>query len=188
MGRAVTSAAVVVLVLVFAPAAGAAPGVSSPCPGDQGDPTQSGWALSTTTFDNAYTRHPYVGNGYLSQRIPATGTGYVETTQETGWPLFTPAYDGAFVAGLYARDPNLAGGRAAIAAIPTWSTLKVSVGGASYSGTTSGDQISNFRQTLFLRCGVVRTQAPGRRARAARRTSPTTSSPRAPTRTWARSA
>ena len=45
---------------------GAAPAVaavSSPCPGDEGDPTTSGWALSTTTFDNAYTRHAYVGNG-----------------------------------------------------------------------------------------------------------------------------
>jgi trehalose/maltose hydrolase-like predicted phosphorylase len=168
MGRSVAYAAVAVsLVLALAPGAAAAPPVASPCPGDKGDPTTSGWALSTTTFDNAYTRHPYVGNGYLSQRVPATGTGYVQTTQETGWPLFTPAYDGAFVAGLYARDPNLAGGRAAIAAIPTWSTLKVTAGGASYTGTTSGDQISNFRQTLFLRCGVVRTEltwtpSPGR--------------------------
>src|SRR6478736_9905817 len=153
MSRAVASVAVVVSMLVLAPGASAAPAVGSPCPGDSGDPTTSGWALSTTTFDNAYTRHSYVGNGYLSQRVPATGTGYVETTQQTGWPLFTDAYDGAFVSGLYARDPNLAGGRAAIAAIPNWSTLKVTVGGASYSGTTSGAQISNFRQTLFLRCG-----------------------------------
>jgi trehalose/maltose hydrolase-like predicted phosphorylase len=158
MSRAVASLAVVVSLLVLTPGASAAPAVSSPCPGDKGDPTQSGWALSTTTFDNSYTRHPYVGNGYLSQRVPATGTGYVATTQETGWPLFTNAYDGAFVAGLYARDPGLAGGRAAIAAIPTWSTLKVTAGGASYTGTTSGAQISDFRQTLFLRCGVVRTQ------------------------------
>ena len=158
MSRAVASVAVVVSMLVLAPGASAAPAVSSPCPGDNGDPTTSGWALSTTTFDNAYTRHPYVGNGYLSQRVPSTGTGYVETTQKTGWPLFTNAYDGAFVAGLYARDPNLAGGRAAIAAIPTWSTLKVTAGGASYTGTTPAAEVSNFRQTLFLRCGVVRTQ------------------------------
>ena len=89
MGRAAALAAVVAL--VFAAPAWAAPGTSSPCPGDNGDPTQSGWALSTTTFDNAYTRHPYVGNGYLSQRLPATGTGYVETSQQTGWPLFTRA-------------------------------------------------------------------------------------------------
>ena len=133
--------------------------VSSPCPGDQGDPTTSGWALSTTTFDNAYTRHAYVGNGYLSQRVPATGTGYVATTQKTGWPLYTNAYDGAFVAGLYSTEPNplIPPHDATIAAIPTWSTLKVGTGPDTYSATTPAQQISNFRQTLFLRCGILRT-------------------------------
>ena len=133
--------------------------VSSPCPGDQGDPTTSGWALSTTTFDNAYTRHAYVGNGYLSQRVPATGTGYVATTQKTGWPLYTNAYDGAFVAGLYSTEPNplIPPHDATIAAIPTWSTLNVGTGPDTYSATTPAQQISNFRQTLFLRCGILRT-------------------------------
>src|SRR5215213_3005497 len=158
MRRSVVFTAVVTAI-ALAPAGVASAAVSSPCPGDQGDPTTSGWALSTTTFDNAYTRHAYVGNGYLSQRVPATGTGYTETTQKTGWPLYTPAYDGAFVAGLYSRqpDPKMSPHDAAIAAIPTWSTLKVSAGPDSYSATTPAAQISNFRQTLFLRCGVLRT-------------------------------
>jgi trehalose/maltose hydrolase-like predicted phosphorylase len=149
--------AVAIALGVGAGAASAA--VSSPCPGDQGDPTTSGWALSTTTFDNAYSRHAYVGNGYLSQRVPATGTGYVETTQKTGWPLFTNAYDGAFVAGLYSQEPDplIPPHDATIAAIPTWSTLKVGTGPDTYSATTPAGQISNFRQTLFLRCGVLRT-------------------------------
>ena len=105
---------VVAFVFAFGPAdnaAWAAPAVTSPCPGDHGDQTASGWALSTTTLDNAYTRHAYVGNGYLSQRVPATGMGYVETTQKTGWPLFTNAYDGAFVAGLYGTEPATASAR-----------------------------------------------------------------------------
>src|SRR3954469_19155453 len=127
----------VVAAIALAPAGVASAAVSSPCPGDASDPTASGWALSTTTFDNAYTRHAYVGNGYLSQRVPATGTGYVETTQKTGWPLFTPAYDGAFVAGLYSRqpDPTMSPHDAATAAIPTWSTLKVGAGGSTHSRT-----------------------------------------------------
>src|SRR3954462_7214222 len=74
--------------------------VSSPCQGDAGDPTTSGWALSTTTFDNAYTRHAYVGNGYLSQARPRAGPRLCRADEETGWPLFTDAYDGALVAGL----------------------------------------------------------------------------------------
>src|SRR3954466_6374177 len=158
MRRSVVFTAVVAAI-ALAPAGVASAAVSSPCPGDKGDPTTSGWALSTTTFDNAYTRHAYVGNGYLSQRVPATGTGYVETTQKTGWPLFTPAYDGAFVAGLYSKEPDplIPPHDATIAAIPTWSTLSVTAGADTYSTAPPASQISNFRQTLFLRCGVLRT-------------------------------
>src|SRR4051812_31837672 len=156
MRRSVVFTAVVAAI-ALAPAGVASAAVGSPCPGDPGDPTASGWALSTTTFDNAYTRHAHVGNGYLSQRVPATGMGYVGTTQKTGWPLFTNAYDGAFVAGLYGTEPATAPHDATIAAIPTWSTLQVSAGGATYSSTTPAGEISNFRQTLFLRCGVLRT-------------------------------
>ena len=83
----------------------------------------AGWTLSTTTYDTAYTRHAYVGNGYLSQRVPPAGMGYVATGEKTGWPLYTPRYDGAFVAGLYGADPAIESGRTIDAAIPTWSTL-----------------------------------------------------------------
>lgn len=91
----------------------AAAAADSPCP--QSD---AGWELSTSTFDPAFFRHATVGNGYLGLRVPPTGMGYVSTGEKTGWPLFTPRYDGAIVAGLYAQDPDLAGGRQAIAAIP----------------------------------------------------------------------
>jgi len=164
-----------------------AAGVPSPCPGDQGDPTTSGWALSTTTSDNAYTRHAYVGNGYLSQRVPATGTGYVETTQKTGWPLYTNAYDGAYVAGLYSTqpDPVMSPHDAAIAAIPTWSTLKVGTGSDTYSAATPAAQISTSARRCSSAAACCAPRSPGRRARGAPRTSCTTSSPRATTRMWA---
>jgi hypothetical protein len=75
----------------------------------------AGWTLSTTTFDNHFTRHAYVGNGYLSQRVPPAGTGYMATGETTGWPLFTPRYDGAFVGASTAstrRSSTQTGGRA----------------------------------------------------------------------------
>jgi trehalose/maltose hydrolase-like predicted phosphorylase len=131
-------------------ASAAAAAADSPCP--QG--STAGWALSTPTFDPAFFRHATVGNGYLGLRVPPTGMGYAATGEATGWPLFTPRYDGAIVAGLYARDPDLAGGRQAIAAIPTWSTLTVGVGRETYGATS---RITNFRQTLYLRCGLLRT-------------------------------
>jgi hypothetical protein len=119
----------------------------STCPGGAQD---AGWTLSTTTFDPAFYRHAFVGNGYLGQRVPPTGMGYMATGEKTGWPLFTPRYDGAFVAGLYGQDPDLAGGRQAIAAIPTWSTLEVGAGAETYTATTAAARISNYgRRSCF---------------------------------------
>ncbi len=70
-----------------------------------------------------------------------------------------PGYDGSFVSGLYAKGPG-PGGRQAIAAIPTWTTLDVATGGAhsdTFSSATAPGRISHYRQTLSLRCGFVRT-------------------------------
>ena len=117
----------------------------------------AGWTLSTTSYDTTYTRHAYVGNGYLSQRVPPAGMGYMSTGEKTGWPLFTPRYDGAFLAGLYAADPSIEEGRTIDAAIPTWSTLSVTAGTETYSPATPKGQISNFRQALYLGCGLLRT-------------------------------
>jgi len=127
---------------------------TSSCPGGAPD---AGWTLSATAFDPAFYRHAFVGNGYLGQRVPPTGMGYMATGEKTGWPLFTPRYDGAFVAGLYAQDPDLAGGRQAIAAIPTWSTLEVGAGAETYTATTPAARVSNYRQALLLRCGLLST-------------------------------
>ena len=105
--------------------------VSSPCPGDQGDPTTSGWALSTTTFDNAYTRHAYVGNGYLSQRVPADRHGLCrdDARRPAGRCSRTPTTARSSRACTATEpDPLIPPHDATIAAIPTWSTLKVGDG------------------------------------------------------------
>src|SRR3954469_13471757 len=143
--------ALLVAVAMLAVLPGAA-SAAAPCQRDG-----AGWTLSTTTYDTAYTRHAYVGNGFLSQRIPPAGMGYVATGEKTGWPLFTPRYDGAFVAGLYGADPAIESGRTIDAAIPTWSTLAPTVGGETYSPSTPAGRISNFRQSLYLGCGLLRT-------------------------------
>jgi len=125
----------------------------SPCPDRDG----AGWTLSTNEFSNISTRHAYVGNGYLSQRVPAAGMGYLSTGEKTGWPLYTPRYDGAFVAGLYGADPKIESGRTIDAAIPTWSTLALTAGSETYSPTTPAGKISDYSQTLYLGCGLLRT-------------------------------
>ncbi|WP_155981947.1 discoidin domain-containing protein [Nocardia sp. BMG111209] len=130
---------------------------ATPCPGDpvSGLPE---WAPASTSFAAPYDQHPFVGNGYLGLRVPPAGMGYLETGERSGWPLYTPRYDGAFAAGLYGRDPGLAAGRSVIAALPNWSTLLVGVGDETYSPATSPEQVRDFRQTLYLRCGLVRTE------------------------------
>ncbi|GAA3105428.1 discoidin domain-containing protein [Streptomyces rectiviolaceus] len=129
-----------------------------------------GWAPSTTDRTSPKdTYAPYVGNGYLGTRVPPSGAGYSAPVkdQKTGWPLYTPRYDGAFAAGLYARGPRNTAGREAIAALPTWTALDVTVGGETYGPRS---RVSDYRQTLNLRCGFVRTSltwitADGRRTR-----------------------
>src|SRR5437764_7877817 len=148
-----------VLVAALAAAAALLPGAASaasgsPCPGGRDG---AGWTLSTTTFDQNYSHHAYVGNGYLSQRVPATGMGYLSTGEKTGWPLYTPRYDGAFVAGLYGADPNIESGKTIDSAIPTWSTLTLTAGSETYSPTTPAGEISNYTQALYLGCGLLRT-------------------------------
>jgi trehalose/maltose hydrolase-like predicted phosphorylase len=132
----------------------AAQALASPCPGGRDG---AGWTLSTSSYSTNYTHHAYVGNGYLSQRVPAAGMGYVSTGEKTGWPLYTPRYDGAFVAGLYGADPNIEGGKTIDSAIPTWSTLALTAGSETYAPSTPSGEISNYSQALYLGCGLLRT-------------------------------
>ncbi|MFC9624658.1 discoidin domain-containing protein [Streptomyces sp. NPDC056930] len=122
-----------------------------------GRDTDPAWAPTSARFGEAAGYDPYVGNGYLAHRVPATGVGYAAPGGKTGWPLFTPRYDGAFVSGLFGRDKNLAAGREVIAALPSWTTLDMRVGNETYGSATPPGRISRYRQTVFLRCGLVRT-------------------------------
>ncbi|MGI5526581.1 discoidin domain-containing protein [Streptomyces syringium] len=122
--------------------------------------TGDGWTLENTRINTDDTHHAYVGNGYLGQRVPPNGAGYTGSDAKTGWPLFTPSYDGSFVSGLYAHNQQTAGDRQAVAALPTWSALTVGTGGEhgdTFNSLTKAGRISQYRQTLFLRCGIVRT-------------------------------
>ncbi|MFI2778506.1 glycosyl hydrolase family 65 protein [Streptomyces sp. ALB3] len=135
-------------------AAGPAP---APVCGRAATSDGASWTPTSTVFGEAGGYDPYVGNGYLGHRVPAVGAGYAATGGKTGWPLYTPRYDGAFVSGLYARDASLAEGREVIAALPSWTTLDVRVGSETYGSATPRGRISRYRQTLHLRCGVVVT-------------------------------
>ncbi|MEU2718797.1 discoidin domain-containing protein [Streptomyces sp. NPDC007205] len=137
----------------------------------QSGPTASGrcaeqdpsWSPTTTRFDPTNAYHAYVGNGYLGARVPPVGAGYAAPGGKTGWPLYTPRYDGAFVAGLYARGPENTASREGIAALPTWTGLDVTLPAKDRDGTGNGEtygsrsRVTSYRQTLLMRCGLVRT-------------------------------
>ncbi|MER6016779.1 discoidin domain-containing protein [Streptomyces anulatus] len=122
----------------------------------QGAPGTS-WAPTSTRFGEAAGYDPYIGNGYLGHRVPPAGAGYAATGEKTGWPLYTPRYDGAFVSGLYARDKAVSEGREVIAALPSWTNIDVGVGRETLGPDTPAGRISHYRQTVFLACGLVRT-------------------------------
>ncbi|MGW6054807.1 discoidin domain-containing protein [Streptomyces sp. NPDC055189] len=120
-----------------------------------------GWTMTSTRIDAKDTYHAFVGNGYLGQRVAPNGSGYTASDAKTGWPLFTPRYDGSFVSGLYAHNKETTENRQVAAAIPTWSPLTVSTGGhdsETFTSATPASRISHYRQSLDLRRGLVRTE------------------------------
>ncbi|WP_326672178.1 discoidin domain-containing protein [Streptomyces sp. NBC_01257] len=153
-----TSLVVCALIAPLLPGASAAGRPAAPAPAVAcGRDTDPAWAPTSTVFGEAAGYDPYVGNGYLGHRVPAAGAGYAEREEKTGWPLYTPRYDGAFVSGLFGREKDLAAGREVAAALPSWTGLDVRVGKETYGSATPAGRISHYRQTVFLRCGLVRT-------------------------------
>ncbi|GAU65820.1 glycosidase [Streptomyces sp. NBRC 110611] len=137
-----------------APAADPAPAAGAAC--RKGD----GWTLDSSRIDPEDTHHAFVGNGYLGQRVPPNGAGYTDSAAKTGWPLFTPRYDGSFVSGLYAHNKQTAEDRQTVAALPTWTPLTVTTDGPgadTFNSSTPHGRISAYRQSLMLHCGLVRT-------------------------------
>ena len=87
--------------------------------------------------------------------------GYLGDLGKVGWPIGTERIASAIAAGVYAK---VADGsfyhdeKQAIALIPTWSTLTFGDASGSYSpATASSSNVSEYRQELDLRTGVVST-------------------------------
>jgi trehalose/maltose hydrolase-like predicted phosphorylase len=109
--------AVALLLAGVAPAS-AAPGGSGHAVGGSAKNT-SGWVLRTTDTSSNYTP-TFIGNGYLSARVPAAGEGFSTT------PVVTQSE----LAGFYAKPSGSIEQRASL---PTWTTLGFG------DGTTGGE-------------------------------------------------
>lgn len=153
-----TVAAVVIAGAGVVAAAAPAVAVHHQTPGVQ----SAGSVLGTSTFSNDFEAAPYTGNGYLSQRVPAAGMGFLGDLGTDGWPLYDTRTDGALVAGLFATTS----GMQRIAQVPTWSTLDFSSPSGTYSpATATASNVSQYSQRLDPHTGVVSTSgvwtAPG---------------------------
>src|SRR5689334_22475326 len=130
--------AIVALFAVAAPLASGAPAGAS----------TGAYVLSATNTGSSYAP-TFTGNGELGVRVPPAGQGYAGGT--------VPAQ--SELAGFYAKPTH---GKPADkvqqrASVPTWSTLTYADGDAVFSPKTG--QVSNWRQTLDLRTGVITTSA-----------------------------
>ncbi|WP_329363333.1 carbohydrate-binding protein [Streptomyces sp. NBC_00669] len=163
-GRAGASTVVAVLL-----AAGtvAVPAAQAAAPDSAAGPADS-WVLTNRSYaPDDYTQEPFVGNGYLGQRVAAIGAGF-EGDGDLGtgnWPLGNPRSTTALVAGVYGKD----GDSDYISTLPTWSDLSFTVDGHVLDPHVPADQVSDYRQTLDLRTATVTTTfrwtpAPGRSA------------------------
>ncbi|KAG8988480.1 alpha,alpha-trehalase ath1 [Tulasnella sp. JGI-2019a] len=131
------------------------------------------YVLTSTSFNRtAWEAQPYVANGYIGQRIPAEGMGYYEIPPinesaddgTSGWPLFDRRFTAAMVAGFYDQQATTSGtnfdqtgGEQPISTLPTWSSLYITVDGATYQVGTDTAQISNYQQSLSIQNGIVST-------------------------------
>jgi trehalose/maltose hydrolase-like predicted phosphorylase len=114
------------------------------------------WVLSNTSYSPAdYTQEPFVGNGYLSQRLPAIGSGYEGggVLGEADWPLYNDRYTSALVAGVYEKS----GDSDYIASLPTWSGLSLAVGGDVLDASAPASAVSGYSQTLDMKNAIVTT-------------------------------
>lgn len=113
------------------------------------------WVLGSDTYKETFTTQPFVANGYLGLRIPAAGEGYwVGTTapdDSSSWPLRTPRYTSALVAGYYGRAAYLS-------ALPNWSPLTIGDASGRYDPLAlSASQLSSYHQAMDMQHGLVTT-------------------------------
>jgi trehalose/maltose hydrolase-like predicted phosphorylase len=124
------------------------------------------WLLFNTSYaPTDFTDEPFVGNGYLGLRIPAIGAGYQGgNLGKSGFPLFSPRYTSALVAGVYGiakASPDGASGNSSvsdyISSLPTWSEMDLTVDGQTLNSGVATSQISRYRQSVNMRNAIVTT-------------------------------
>jgi len=133
---------------------------------------------TTQLVQNHFQHTPYVANGYFGQRFGAEGHGFQQDYNDTdpdgpiqpvnGWPLDNRRVTFGTVSGFWNSQPNTTrtnfpelaaqGGESVIAGLPHWASLYlVTPQGDTYGPRVSNSTISNYKQSMSLKNGVVTT-------------------------------
>ena len=133
---------------------------------------------TTELVQNHFQATPYVANGYFGQRFAAAGHGFQEDKNLTdpdgpnqptnGWPLFDQRVTFGTVTGFWDSQPTTPktnfpeiaakGGESTISGLPHWASLfLVTPDGDYYGPETDNSTISNFKQCMSLKNGLVTT-------------------------------
>ena len=140
-----TTAIAAVLVCLVGGAGCATQSATRPSAAANADPGGGTGSYVLTAATTGPTYAPtFTGNGELGVRVPPAGQGYASGV--------VPAQ--SELAGFYAQP---FGGVQQRANLPTWSTLTFSDGGQPFTAATG--QVSDWRQSIDLRTGVITTSA-----------------------------
>ncbi|WP_435129002.1 glycosyl hydrolase family 65 protein [Actinacidiphila sp. bgisy144] len=120
------------------------------------------WTLTSSSYTaQDITTMPFVGNGYLAERLPAVGQGYegglgpsgYQLDQQPKQRLTTSMVAGLYNKGLTSAVPDME----YMVSLPTWSTMALGVDGHTLDAAAPQEQISDYRQRLDLAHGSVDT-------------------------------
>ncbi|MBM9508171.1 carbohydrate-binding protein [Actinacidiphila acididurans] len=120
------------------------------------------WTLTSTAYTaQDITRTPFVGNGYLAQRLPAVGQGYQGDLGPAGYQLDQrpkQRLTTSMVAGVYNRGltPSVPGMEYMVS-LPTWTTMALGVDGHTLDSAVPQTRIGGYQQRLDLAHGSVTT-------------------------------
>lgn len=165
-GGAVAIVAALAAVVGTTAAAGAATAGGQGAGADRGSGAPAAAADPWTLTSSAYaaqdiTRTPFVGNGYLAERLPAVGQGYQGELGPMGYQLDQQPKQRlttSLVAGVYDKGltPSVPGVEY-MASLPTWSTMALGVAGHTLDASVPQAELSGYQQRLDLAHGAVTT-------------------------------
>jgi trehalose/maltose hydrolase-like predicted phosphorylase/cell division protein FtsB len=117
------------------------------------------WRIVNRDFNETFTHQPFVSNGYIGLRLPASGQGYWRGSKNpdslSGYPDYGPGrFTSAMVENFYSDNQIY------LATLPNWSSLTIrnAKDGTFFDpNALTPEQVSSYEQVVDMRKGIVTT-------------------------------